>query len=184
MIQKQGSIKTTSGCVWSFSRLALLRKIRLAMFCISKTPKRSTHIKKNLNHFKIFLLSQERAYISLRVRTKQSQVGVLPVIFLRLYKTRHFVSWMLLLKTLPSADGANKGVPLIEEYVQRIQSQLSLIGHAWFLCWCLFSKLINVWRQLPLRLHPGGSQSPTFVAPFLETRLTTPLGTLRWYKSS
>lgn len=33
---------------------------------------------------------------------------------------------MLLLKTLPSANGANKGVPSIEEYVQRIQSHSSL----------------------------------------------------------
>ena len=80
---------------------------------------------------------------------------------------------MLLLKTLPSVDGANKGVASIGEYVQRIQSQLSLIGHAWF-----YIDVINVWRQLPLRLNTRDSPLPALVAPLLPTRLTAPLGML------
>lgn len=87
---------------------------------------------------------------------------------------------MLLLKTLPSANGANKGVPSIEEYVQRIQSHssLSLVTLGFYVDVCSVNLLTY---DVTTASAPSSGQS---VADFLPTRLTTPLGMLRWYESS
>ena len=137
MIQKQGSIKTTLGCVWSFSRLALLWKF--ASLCsVFLTRPKGPHISRTWTILKSSCCARESLHFSPCPNQTEPSWSPSSHISSPLQDPSFRLFWMLLLKTLPSADGANKGVPSIEEYVQRIQSLscLSLVTLGFYVDVC------------------------------------------------